>query len=217
MKGLDGTNWGLKAYQERGGYKAIRKIVDDKLTPRRGDRGGEESRRCAGAAARASPRASSGPSCRRTSPARSTSSATSDEGEPGTFKDRDIIRYNPHALIEGMMIAGYSIGATVGYNYIHGEDLERVRDFSRRPSTKPGAAGFLGQNILGGGFDFDLFRPPRLRAPTSAARRRRCSSRSRARRASRASSRRSPRASASTASPPRSTTPRPSPRSRTSS
>ena len=44
-----------------------------------------------------------------------------DEGEPGTFKDRDIIRYNPHQLIEGMAIAAYTLGARVGYNYIHGE------------------------------------------------------------------------------------------------
>ena len=48
----------------------------------------------------------------------------SDEGEPGTFKDRDIIRYNPHILIEGMAIAAYAMGITVGYNYIHGEIWE---------------------------------------------------------------------------------------------
>ena len=54
----------------------------------------------------------------------------SDEGEPGTFKDRDILRYNPHQLIEGMAIAAYTLGARVGYNYIHGEiwqeDLKSV-------------------------------------------------------------------------------------------
>ena len=55
----------------------------------------------------------------------------SDEGEPGTFKDRDIIRYNPHILIEGMIIAGYSIGATVGYNYIHGEIWNEYELFER--------------------------------------------------------------------------------------
>ncbi len=44
----------------------------------------------------------------------------SDEGEPGTFKDRDILRYNPHQLIEGMAIAGYVLGAKVGYTYIPG-------------------------------------------------------------------------------------------------
>ena len=48
----------------------------------------------------------------------------SDEGEPGTCKDRDILRFNPHQLIEGMAIAGYVMGATVGYNYIRGEFCE---------------------------------------------------------------------------------------------
>ena len=52
-----------------------------------------------------------------------------DEGEPGTFKDRDIIRYNPHQLIEGMAIAAYTLGARVGYNYIHGEIWEDYEIF----------------------------------------------------------------------------------------
>ncbi|MBC8072611.1 MAG: NADH-quinone oxidoreductase subunit NuoF, partial [Deltaproteobacteria bacterium] len=80
----------------------------------------------------------------------------SDEGEPGTFKDRDILRYNPHALIEGMIIAGYSIGATVGYNYIHGEIWSEYEIFERA-LDEARAAGFLGKDVLGGGFDFDLF------------------------------------------------------------
>ena len=48
----------------------------------------------------------------------------SDESEPGTCKDRDILRYNPHSVIEGMAIAGYAMGATVGYNYIRGEFMD---------------------------------------------------------------------------------------------
>jgi NADH:ubiquinone oxidoreductase subunit F (NADH-binding) len=132
----------------------------------------------------------------------------SDEGEPGTFKDRDIHRYNPHILIEGMIIAGYAMGATVGYNYIHGEIWSEYERFEEA-LEEARAAGYLGKNILGGGFDFELTRTTAT-ARTSAARKRRCWSRSRARRASRASSRRSRRATACTASPPRSTTPRPS-------
>lgn len=79
----------------------------------------------------------------------------SDEGEPGTFKDRDILRYNPHQLIEGMIIAGYTLGATAGYNYIHGEiwdcyeRFEQALDEARR-------AGYLGRNILGSGWDYDI-------------------------------------------------------------
>jgi NADH-quinone oxidoreductase subunit F len=53
----------------------------------------------------------------------------SDEGEPGTFKDRDILRYNPHTVIEGMIIAGYAMGCERGYNYIHGEIFEVYERF----------------------------------------------------------------------------------------
>ncbi len=55
----------------------------------------------------------------------------SDEGEPGTCKDRDIMRYNPHQLIEGMIIAGYTIGAEVGYNYVRGEFYEPIERFEQ--------------------------------------------------------------------------------------
>ena len=55
----------------------------------------------------------------------------SDEGEPGTFKDREIIKKNPHQLIEGMIIAAYIMGAQVGYNYIHGEIWEEYESFEK--------------------------------------------------------------------------------------
>jgi len=79
----------------------------------------------------------------------------SDEGEPGTFKDRDILRYNPHQLIEGMIIAGYAIGATRGYNYIRGEFWEPYERFEAA-LEEAREAGFLGQDILGSGFEFEL-------------------------------------------------------------
>lgn len=79
----------------------------------------------------------------------------SDEGEPGTFKDRDILRYNPHALIEGMAIAGYTIGAVVGYNYIRGEFWEPYEHFEAAVKEAR-AAGLLGENILGSGINFQL-------------------------------------------------------------
>ena len=85
-----------------------------------------------------------------------------DEGEPGTFKDRDILRYNPHALIEGMIIAGYAIGATVGYNYIHGEIWAEYERFEEA-LEEARAAGYLGTDILGGGLRLPAARPPRLR------------------------------------------------------
>jgi NADH-quinone oxidoreductase subunit F len=78
-----------------------------------------------------------------------------DEGEPGTFKDRDIIEFNPHQLIEGMVIAGYTLGAKVGYNYIHGEIFELYESWEKA-LDEARAAGYLGKNILGSGWDFDL-------------------------------------------------------------
>jgi NADH-quinone oxidoreductase subunit F len=79
-----------------------------------------------------------------------------DEGEPGTFKDRDIMRLDPHAVIEGMIIAGFAMGAARGYNYIHGEVFELYQRFEEA-LAEARAAGYLGQNILGSGFNFDLF------------------------------------------------------------
>jgi len=83
----------------------------------------------------------------------------SDEGEPGTFKDRDILRFDPHSLIEGMAIAGYCIGATVGYNYIRGEFDEPIERFEQA-LEEAYAAGLLGKNIMGSGVDFDLYAHP---------------------------------------------------------
>ena len=79
-----------------------------------------------------------------------------DEGEPGTFKDRDIIRYNPHQLIEGMAIAAYTLGARVGYNYIHGE-IWQDYDIFEAALHEAKAAGYLGENLFGTHFSFDLY------------------------------------------------------------
>jgi len=80
----------------------------------------------------------------------------SDEGEPGTFKDRDILRYNPHQLIEGMAIAGYVIGATVGYNYIRGEFYEPIAVMEKAVNEALNA-GLLGKNIDNSNIDFILY------------------------------------------------------------
>ena len=81
----------------------------------------------------------------------------SDESEPGTCKDRDILRFNPHALIEGMAIACYAMGATVAYNYIRGEFLDEP--FRRFEEALAAAyeAGYLGKNILGSGVEVELY------------------------------------------------------------
>ena len=80
----------------------------------------------------------------------------SDEGEPGTFKDRDILRYNPHQLIEGMAIAGYVIGATIGYNYIRGEFYEPI-SVMEKALMEALNANLIGNNILNSGVDFNLY------------------------------------------------------------
>jgi NADH-quinone oxidoreductase subunit F len=80
----------------------------------------------------------------------------SDESEPGTCHDRDILRYNPHALIEGMAIGGYCMNATVGYNYIRGEFLGEPVPRFEAALKEAYDAGLLGKNILGSGVDFDL-------------------------------------------------------------
>ena len=81
----------------------------------------------------------------------------SDESEPGTCHDRDILRYNPHSVIEGMAIAGYAMGATAGYNYVRGEFLAEPFPRFEAALREAYAAGLLGRNILGSGYDFELF------------------------------------------------------------
>jgi len=79
-----------------------------------------------------------------------------DEGEPGTFKDRVIIEHDPHLLLEGITIAGYAIGANAGYIYIRGEFVfgaNRLEEAIKEAYDK----GLLGKNILGKGFDFDIY------------------------------------------------------------
>ena len=81
----------------------------------------------------------------------------SDESEPGTCHDREVLRYNPHALVEGMAIAGYAMGATVGYNYIRGEFLVEPVPRFEAAVKEAYEAGLLGKNIGGSGIDFDLY------------------------------------------------------------
>jgi NADH-quinone oxidoreductase subunit F len=146
--------WTLDSYKKRGGYKALSKILNNKISQEEviaevkgsGLRGRGGAGFPTGLKWSFMPRALAGDKyivC------------NSDEGEPGTFKDLDIMKYNPHSLIEGMIIAGYAIGAAVGYNYIHGEIFEVYERFEDA-LEEARKAGFLGKNILGSGFDFEL-------------------------------------------------------------
>jgi len=79
-----------------------------------------------------------------------------DEGEPGTCKDRDIIRHDPHKLVEGCLIAGFAMGAVASYIYIRGE-FYREAEHLQHAIDEAYAAGLIGKNACGSGFDHDIF------------------------------------------------------------
>ncbi len=204
------NSWTLDTYRQIGGYQVWEKILAGGMTQEQViDQVKASGLRGRGGAG--FPTGMKWSFMPRTSPIQKYVVCNSDESEPGTCHDRDILRFNPHALIEGMAIGGFAMGATVGYNYIRGEFLgEPVPRFEaalRRPTTRDCWARTSRVRTSP-----SICTPSSAPAPTSAARRRRCWTRWKASRASRASSRRSRRTSACTASPPPSTTPKASPR-----
>jgi NADH-quinone oxidoreductase subunit F len=155
MAGLNGRNWRLADYVQRGGYEALKKILVDRTPP---DQLVAEVKKSAlrGRGGAGFPTGLKWSFMPKQFQGEKYLVCNSDEGEPGTFKDRDILRYNPHALIEGMIIAGYAMGCTRGYNYVHGEiwDVyERCEEALREAYD----AGYVGRNILGSDFTFQLF------------------------------------------------------------
>jgi len=154
LAGLDGQNWHLADYVKRGGYSALRRILTEKITPEQviTELKASSLRGRGGAGFPTGLKWSFMP---RQFPGQKYLVCNSDEGEPGTFKDRDILRYNPHALIEGMAIGAYAMGITVGYNYIHGEIWD-VYDRFEEALDEARAAGFLGERIMESDFCFQL-------------------------------------------------------------
>lgn len=156
LSGLDGDKtWRLEDYVKRGGYEALKRIIAEKTPPEKiiAEVKSSSLRGRGGAGFPTGLKWSFMP---RGLPVAKYLCCNSDEGEPGTFKDRDILRYNPHTVIEGMTIAAYAMGAERGYNYIHGEIFEVYQRFEEA-LAEARAAGLLGQNILGSDFSFDLF------------------------------------------------------------
>ena len=154
LAGLDGSNWHAKDYVKRGGYESLRRILTEGITPEQviAELKASSLRGRGGAGFPTGLKWSFMP---RQFPGQKYLVCNTDEGEPGTFKDRDIVRYNPHALIEGMAIGAYAMGITVGYNYIHGEiwaDYERFEE----ALDEARAEGFLGDGIMGSQFNFQL-------------------------------------------------------------
>ncbi|CAM5195446.1 NADH-quinone oxidoreductase subunit F OS=Castellaniella defragrans OX=75697 GN=HNR28_002503 PE=3 SV=1 [Castellaniella defragrans] len=154
LAGLDGHNWGIQDYMARGGYESLKKILTTGMTP--DDVIAElKASSLRGRGGAGFPTGLKWSFMPRNFPGQKYVVCNSDEGEPGTFKDRDILRFNPHSVIEGMIIGGYAMGASVGYNYIHGEVFQIYERFEEA-LEQARAAGFLGRNILGSGFDYEL-------------------------------------------------------------
>jgi NADH-quinone oxidoreductase subunit F len=151
----DTQGWTLAAYEQRGGYSALKHILTQQLTPEQVIAQVKASvlRGRGGAGFPTGLKWSFLPSV---FPGDKYVVCNTDEGEPGTFKDRDILRYDPHAVIEGMIIAGYAVGAARGYNYIHGEIFELYQRFEEA-LAQARAAGYLGKGLLGTSFHFDIF------------------------------------------------------------
>ena len=158
MAGLDGSNWGLSEYEKRGGYAALRKIISERITP---DAVIAELKKSSlrGRGGAGFPTGLKWSFMPRQFPGAKYVVCNSDEGEPGTCKDRDILRYNPHSVIEGMIIAGYAMGATAGYNYIHGE-IWAVYERYEEALEEARKAGYLGKGILGSDFSYELYAHP---------------------------------------------------------
>jgi len=156
--GLDGKNWNLQAYEARGGYQALRKVLgvgtETALTQDQVIATVKESglRGRGGAGFPTGLKWSFMP---RQFPGAKHLVCNSDEGEPGTCKDRDILMFNPHIVIEGMAIAAYAMGISLGYNYIHGEIFQVYERFEAA-LEEARSAGYLGDQILGSNFNFQL-------------------------------------------------------------
>ena len=93
----------------------------------------------------------------RTAPGQKYILCNSDESEPGTAKDRDILRFNPHSVVEGLAIACYCTGSTVAYNYLRGEFHHEPFEHFEAALKEAYAAGLLGKNIQGSGIDVDIY------------------------------------------------------------
>jgi len=148
--------WSLEAYRKVGGYEAWERILKGEMTPEAVIEEVKESG-LKGRGGAGFPTGLKWSFMPRSAPVQKYLVCNSDESEPGTCHDREILRYNPHSLIEGMAIAGYAMGATVGYNYIRGEFMEEPVPRFEAALAEACEAGLLGKDIRGSGIDFDLY------------------------------------------------------------
>ena len=148
--------WTLETYLKVGGYQAWQQILADKISPEtiieEVKKSGLRGRGGAGF-----PTGLKWSFMPRNAPVQKYLVCNSDESEPGTCKDRDILRYNPHALIEGMAIGAYAMGATVAYNYMRGEFHHEPFERFEHALQEAYAAGYLGRDLRGSGIDVDIY------------------------------------------------------------
>ncbi|WP_376693228.1 NADH-quinone oxidoreductase subunit NuoF [Wenzhouxiangella sp. EGI_FJ10409] len=147
--------WTLEAYRKHGGWQAWEKILKDK-TPQEEIIETVKKSALRGRGGAGFPTGLKWSFMPRSAPGQKYLVCNSDESEPGTCHDRDILRYNPHALLEGMAIAAYSMGATVGYNYLRGEFHHEPFERVEAALKEAYEAGYLGKNIMDSGIDMDL-------------------------------------------------------------
>ena len=161
MAGLNGRNWRLDDYVQRGGYDALKKILAEKIPP---DQVIAEVKKSAlrGRGGAGFPTGLKWSFMPKQFKGDKYLVCNSDEGEPGTFKDRDIMRYNPHALFEGMAIAAYAMGCARGYNYVHGEIWD-VYERCEEAIEEAYAAGLLGREHPRQRLQLPSVQPSRLR------------------------------------------------------
>lgn len=147
--------WTLKSYESVGGYAVLRKILKEKTPPEKIINEIKESS-LRGRGGAGFPTGLKWNFVPRDNQGQKYVICNSDESEPGTFKDRDILRFNPHQVIEGIAIACYTLRATVGYNFLRGEFWE---PFNRceQALTEAREAGLIGKNVLNSGVDIEIY------------------------------------------------------------
>jgi NADH-quinone oxidoreductase subunit F len=148
-------SWSLETYEKLDGYKVWRKILAGKLTQ---DEVIDEVKASGlrGRGGAGFPTGLKWSFMPRNAPVQRYLVCNSDESEPGTCHDREVLRYNPHCLIEGMAIAAYAMGATVAYNYIRGEFIDEPVPRFEAALKEAYDAGLLGKKIQGSDIDLDL-------------------------------------------------------------
>jgi len=148
--------WTLESYLSVGGYSAWEKIIRENISP---DEVIEQVKASGlrGRGGAGFPTGLKWSFMPRDPKITSYVVCNSDESEPGTCKDRDILRFNPHSLIEGMVIASYAMRASVAYNYMRGEFMDEPYQRFYEALNEAYAAGYIGDNIMGSDFTFYLY------------------------------------------------------------